>query len=62
MAPKNLRDFKVDTGTAKDVKDTQQITGEAKKSTTWSEKNVTEQYQTSGGVNKSGAGGVNTEQ
>lgn len=56
----NLRTLTVSTGDGKCVEDTQMIKGEAKKSSTWSAKNETKQYNTSGLPGKDNAGGLNT--
>lgn len=52
----NLRSLKVTTGTGKDVKDTMQLSGEAKDSLSGT--NVTEQYTTSGGSGTGPYGGL----
>lgn len=57
MTPPNIRTMSVTTSTGKDVKDTQQIKGEAKDSL--SGKNETTQYSTAGsGFEKSNLGGL----
>lgn len=42
----NIVDFTPSMSSGKDVRDTQQISGEAKKSSTWSAKNETKEYTT----------------
>lgn len=59
-AMKNIRTMTIDTSDGKDVTDTSQIKGEAKKSSTWNEKNETKQHYTSGGVPKNNLGGVDS--
>jgi hypothetical protein len=52
---KNIREMKVDTGTAVDVRESTMLKGEAKDSL--SGKNVTVQYDTQGGAGKGPWGG-----
>ena len=44
MNDKSVRNMKVDTGSGKDVKDTEQLKGEAKVSSAGKGKNTTDQY------------------
>jgi len=56
MDTPNLRKMTVTTSTGKDVKDTKQLSGEAKNSLSGS--NSTTQYGNSGGVDKGSLGGL----
>jgi hypothetical protein len=58
----NLRDMSITTSTPKDVKDTQQLSGEAKKTPSESATNKMEQYSSgSTGVAGQGKGGMNAD-
>ncbi len=50
----DLRDYDPSTSSGKDVKDTDQISGQAKPTAAWKSKNSTTQYTTSGAGNSSG--------
>lgn len=55
----NLRTMKVDSGSGKDVRDTSQLKGEAKKTSAEGAKNETTQY-TTGSTSMGSLGGRNT--
>lgn len=59
MEPKNLRTMEVTTESGKDVKDTQQLKGQAHTTKAFRETNSTKQY-TTGALKKGALGGENT--
>jgi hypothetical protein len=56
----NLRDMKVTTGSGKNVKETSQLSGEAKEGKRFSEQNVTTEYSTGAAPAAGPLGGRNT--
>jgi len=60
MRNKNLRDMDISTSTGKDVRDTQQLSGEAKGPSIHGGPNEATQYETAGIGSKGALGGKNT--
>lgn len=57
---KNLRDMVVTTGSGTDVKETQQLKGEAKEAARFRETNATTEYSTGAAPKPGSLGGRNT--